>query len=68
MSPREWWTQVGRWLWNFENGGWRHQVRNLVSLWRSRDAEEALDVVSFTSLRRILRKHKNKEYEFEGNN
>lgn len=57
MRPREWWTRVGRWLWSFEKGRWRHLIRDLVSLWSSRDAEEALDVVRVASLCRMIRKH-----------
>jgi hypothetical protein len=56
MRPKEWWRRVGVWLWSFEKGRWRPLVRNLVSLWRSRDAEEALEVVKVSSIRCILRK------------
>lgn len=54
MRPKEWWTHVGIWLWNFEKGRWRYLVRNLVSIWSSRDAEEALGIVRIATLRRLL--------------
>lgn len=55
MRPKDWWTQVGIWLWNFERGRWRYLVRNLVSDWSSREAEEALGIVRIAALRRLLR-------------
>jgi len=56
MSPKEWWSKIGIWLWGFESGRWRYLVRERVSIWGPREAEEALEVVKIAYLRRLLRK------------
>ena len=54
MSPKEWISTFGEWLYRFDGGRYRHLLRYLVSSWQKAEWQEMVSSVCDKSLRRYL--------------